>query len=29
MIAGYYAARGLDADGRIRPADRPELLLDG
>jgi len=29
MIAGYYAARGLDTDGRIRPADRPELLLDG
>jgi aldehyde:ferredoxin oxidoreductase len=29
MIAGYYAARGLDADGRIRPSDRPELLLDG
>jgi aldehyde:ferredoxin oxidoreductase len=29
MIAAYYAARGLDADGRIRPADRPELLLDG
>jgi aldehyde:ferredoxin oxidoreductase len=28
MIAGYYAARGLDADGRIRPSDRPELLLD-
>ena len=29
MIGGYYAARGLDADGRIRPTDRPELLLDG
>ena len=29
MIAGYYAARGLDAAGRIRAEDRAELLLDG
>jgi aldehyde:ferredoxin oxidoreductase len=29
MIDGYYAARGLDGAGRIRAADRAELLLDG
>jgi aldehyde:ferredoxin oxidoreductase len=28
MIAGYYEARGLTADGRIPPAGRAELLLD-
>src|SRR5262249_52985693 len=28
MGAGYYAARGLDAEGRIAPADLPDLLLD-
>ena len=28
MIAGYYAARGLDEAGRIRAGDRGELLLD-
>jgi aldehyde:ferredoxin oxidoreductase len=29
MIAGYYEARGLTADGRIPAAGRAELLLDG
>ncbi|MEV0308544.1 aldehyde ferredoxin oxidoreductase family protein [Nonomuraea fuscirosea] len=29
MVAGYYAARGLDAEGRVAPADLAELLLDG
>jgi aldehyde:ferredoxin oxidoreductase len=29
MIDGYYTARGLDAKGRVDPADLPELLLDG
>ena len=30
MVAGYYAARGLDADGDLGPADAAaDLLLDG
>jgi aldehyde:ferredoxin oxidoreductase len=29
MVAGYYEARGLTADGRIPAAGRAELLLDG
>jgi aldehyde:ferredoxin oxidoreductase len=29
MVDGYYAARGLTADGRIPAAGRAELLLDG
>ncbi|TYB45939.1 aldehyde:ferredoxin oxidoreductase [Nonomuraea sp. PA05] len=29
MVAGYYAARGLDAEGRVAAADLPDLLLDG
>ncbi|MEV5896320.1 aldehyde ferredoxin oxidoreductase family protein [Nonomuraea fuscirosea] len=29
MVAGYYAARGLDTEGRVTPADLAELLLDG
>lgn len=28
MIAGYYAARGLDEEGRIAAADLEDLLLD-
>ncbi|MGW3348758.1 aldehyde ferredoxin oxidoreductase family protein [Nonomuraea rubra] len=28
MVAGYYAARGLDAEGRVVAADLPDLLLD-
>ncbi|HEY7597373.1 MAG TPA: aldehyde ferredoxin oxidoreductase family protein [Actinophytocola sp.] len=28
MVAGYYAARGLDQDGRVAPADLADLLLD-
>ena len=28
MIDGYYAARGLDADGRVPAADLPGLLLE-
>ncbi|TMR22684.1 aldehyde:ferredoxin oxidoreductase [Nonomuraea turkmeniaca] len=28
MIAGYYAARGLDEEGRIPAADLEDLLLD-
>ncbi|NMH99346.1 aldehyde ferredoxin oxidoreductase family protein [Pseudonocardia acidicola] len=28
MIDGYYAARGLDAAGRVQPADLADLLLD-
>ena len=29
MVAGYYEARGLTADGRVPAAGRAELLLDG
>ncbi|UBU09206.1 aldehyde ferredoxin oxidoreductase family protein [Nonomuraea gerenzanensis] len=29
MVAGYYAARGLDAEGRVQAADLHDLLLDG
>ncbi|GAA4907412.1 aldehyde ferredoxin oxidoreductase family protein [Nonomuraea thailandensis] len=29
MVAGYYAARGLDAEGRVAAADLQDLLLDG
>ncbi|MHA6794679.1 aldehyde ferredoxin oxidoreductase family protein [Pseudonocardia bannensis] len=29
MVDGYYAARGLDAAGRPRPADLAGLLIDG
>ncbi|MFB4262449.1 aldehyde ferredoxin oxidoreductase family protein [Nonomuraea sp. GTA35] len=29
MVAGYYAARGLDAEGRVAAADLPDLLLNG
>ncbi|GEL19681.1 aldehyde ferredoxin oxidoreductase family protein [Pseudonocardia asaccharolytica] len=29
MVAGYYAARGLDAEGNPRPEDVAGLLLDG
>ncbi|GAA1689042.1 aldehyde ferredoxin oxidoreductase family protein [Nonomuraea maheshkhaliensis] len=29
MVAGYYAARGLDEEGRVAPADLADLLLDG
>ncbi|MFR9800929.1 aldehyde ferredoxin oxidoreductase family protein [Pseudonocardia sp. RS010] len=29
MIAGYYAGRGLDEEGGVRPEDRADLLLDG
>jgi aldehyde:ferredoxin oxidoreductase len=28
MIARYYAARGLDEEGRIAAADLEDLLLD-
>jgi aldehyde:ferredoxin oxidoreductase len=28
MIAGYYVARGLDEEGRVAPADLPDLVLD-
>ncbi|MFC5948038.1 aldehyde ferredoxin oxidoreductase family protein [Pseudonocardia lutea] len=28
MIAGYYAGRGLDEAGRVRPEDLPDLLLE-
>jgi aldehyde:ferredoxin oxidoreductase len=28
MVAGYYAARGLDQDGTVVPADLADLLLD-
>jgi len=28
MVAGYYAARGLDEEGRVRPEDLADLLLD-
>jgi Aldehyde:ferredoxin oxidoreductase len=28
MVAGYYAARGLDEEGRVRPEDMADLLLD-
>ena len=27
MVAGYYAGRGLDAEGRPDPADLADLLL--
>jgi aldehyde:ferredoxin oxidoreductase len=27
MVAGYYAARGLDSEGRADPGDLPDLLL--
>ena len=27
MVAGYYAARGLDSEGRADPDDLPDLLL--
>ncbi|HEX2132216.1 MAG TPA: aldehyde ferredoxin oxidoreductase C-terminal domain-containing protein [Actinophytocola sp.] len=27
MVSGYYAARGLDAEGRVTPADLADLLL--
>ncbi|MEU8360042.1 aldehyde ferredoxin oxidoreductase C-terminal domain-containing protein [Nonomuraea sp. NPDC048882] len=29
MVTGYYAARGLDEEGRVAPADLADLLLDG
>ncbi|PZG23719.1 aldehyde ferredoxin oxidoreductase family protein [Nonomuraea aridisoli] len=29
MVAGYYAARGLDEEGRVAAADLADLLLDG
>ncbi|SDM26017.1 aldehyde:ferredoxin oxidoreductase [Nonomuraea maritima] len=28
MVAGYYSARGLDEEGRVRTADLEDLLLD-
>ncbi|MEO3867363.1 aldehyde ferredoxin oxidoreductase C-terminal domain-containing protein [Nonomuraea sp. B12E4] len=28
MVAGYYAARGLDGEGRVAAADLEDLLLD-
>jgi aldehyde:ferredoxin oxidoreductase len=28
MVAGYYRARGLDAEGRVATADMADLLLD-
>jgi aldehyde:ferredoxin oxidoreductase len=28
MVADYYAARGLDREGRVLPADLAELFLD-
>jgi hypothetical protein len=28
MIDGYYAARGIDPEGRVRPHDLDDLRLD-